>query len=169
MSHTQNWVAMGYIKGAFGIKGWIKVQSDTEYTDSLLDYPQWRLSKGEEHILAEVESGKIAGDELQVKLAHINDRDAAALLRGYTIEVSRSQFEPTEDGEYYWADLVGMVVKNRDGISLGEVVNLMETGAHDILIVRGEYGEKLIPFVEQFIDNVDNENRQITCDWGLDY
>ena len=106
---------------------------------------------------------------MQVKLAHINDRDAAALLRGYTIEVSRSQFEPTEDGEYYWADLVGMVVKNRDGISLGKVVNLMETGAHDILIVRGEHGEKLIPFVEQFIDNVDNENRQIICDWGLDY
>ena len=125
MSHTQNWVAMGYIKGAFGIKGWIKVQSDAEYTDSLLDYPQWRLSKGEEHILAEVESGKIAGDELQVKLTHINDRDAAALLRGYTIEVSRNQFEPTEDGEYYWADLVGMVVKNRVGISLGKVVKLM--------------------------------------------
>ena len=62
-----------------------------------------------------------------------------------------------------------MAVKNREGISLGSVHNLMETGAHDILIVRGEYGEKLIPFVEQFIDNVDNENRQITCDWGLDY
>ena len=169
MSHTQNWVAMGYIKGAFGIKGWIKVQSNTEYADSLLDYPQWRLSKGKQHILAEVESGKITGDELQVKLAHIHDRDAAALLRGYTIEVPREQFEPTEEGEYYWADLVGMEVKNRDGISLGSVHNLMETGAHDILIVRGEYGEKLIPFVEQFIDNVDNENRQITCDWGLDY
>ena len=169
MSHTQNWVAMGYIKGAFGIKGWIKVQSNTEYADSLLDYPQWRLSKGKEHILAEVESGKISGDELQVKLAHIHDRDAAALLRGYTIEVPREQFEPTEEGEYYWADLIGMAVKNRDGINLGEVINLMETGAHDILIVRGEHGEKLIPFVEQFIDNVDNENRQITCDWGLDY
>lgn len=169
MSHTQNWVAMGYIKGAFGIKGWIKVQSNTEYADSLLDYPQWRLSKGKQHILAEVESGKITGDELQVKLAHIHDRDAAALLRGYTIEVPREQFEPTEEGEYYWADLVGMEVKNRDGISLGSVHNLMETGAHDILIVRGEYGEKLIPFVERFIDNVDNQNRQITCDWGLDY
>ena len=148
MSNTQNWVAMGYIKGAFGIKGWIKVQSDTEYTDSLLDYPQWRLSKGKKHILA---------------------RDAAALLRGYTIEVPREQFEPTEEGEYYWADLIGMAVKNRDGINLGEVINLMETGAHDILVVRGEHGEKLIPFVDQFIDSVDNENRQITCDWGLDY
>ena len=169
MSNTQNWVAMGYIKGAFGIKGWVKVAADTEYADSLLDYPEWRLTKGGNVQIAEIEAGKVAGDELQVKFAHINDRDAAALLRGYTIEVPREQFEPTEEGEYYWADLIGMAVKNRDGINLGEVINLMETGAHDILVVRGEHGEKLIPFVDQFIDSVDNENRQITCDWGLDY
>ena len=169
MSHTQNWVAMGYIKGAFGIKGWIKVQSNTEYTDSLLDYPQWRLSRGKEHILAEVESGKMAGDELQVKLAHINDRDAAALLRGYTIEIARENFAETEEDEYYWADLVGMSVVNREQAVLGEVVKLMETGAHDVLVVRGEYGEKLIPFVSHYIDGVDAENRKITADWGVDY
>ena len=169
MSGSQNWVAMGYIKGAFGVKGWVKVHAGTEYADSLLDYPEWRLTKGGNVQVAEIEAGKVAGDELQVKFAHINDRDEAALLRGYTIEVPREQFEPTEEGEYYWADLIGMAVKNRDGINLGEVINLMETGAHDILVVRGEHGEKLIPFVDQFIDSVDNENRQITCDWGLDY
>ena len=167
MSGSQNWVAMGYIKGAFGVKGWVKVHAGTEYADSLLDYPEWRLTKGGNVQVAEIEAGKVAGDELQVKFAHINDRDAAALLRGYTIEVPREQFEPTEEGEYYWADLIGMAVKNREGIHLGEVINLMETGAHDILVVRGEHGEKLIPFVDQFIDSVDNENRQITCDWGL--
>jgi len=169
MSNTQNWVAMGYIKGAFGIKGWIKVQSDTEYTDSLLDYPQWRLSKGKEHILAEVESGKMAGDELQVKLAHINDRNAAALLRGYTIEIKRSDFEPAQEGEYYWADLVGLTVHNRQNELIGTVCSLMETGAHDILVVDGEHGRKLIPFVDHYIDNVDLEQGSIIADWGLDY
>jgi len=169
MSNTQNWVAMGYIKGAFGIKGWIKVQSDTEYTDSLLDYPQWRLSKGKEHILAEVESGKMAGDELQVKLAHINDRDEAALLRGYTIEIKRSDFEPAQEGEYYWADLVGLIVHNRQNELIGTVSSLMETGAHDILVVDGEHGRKLIPFVDHYIDNVDLEQGSIIADWGLDY
>ena len=169
MSNTQNWVAMGYIKGAFGIKGWIKVQSDTEYTDSLLDYPQWRLSKGKEHILAEVESGKMAGDELQVKLAHINDRNAAALLRGYTIEIKRSDFEPAQEGEYYWADLVGLTVHNRQNELIGTVNSLMETGAHDILVVDGEHSRKLIPFVDHYIDNVDLEQGSIIADWGLDY
>ena len=160
---------MGYIKGAFGIKGWIKVQSNTEYTDSLLDYPQWRLSKGKEHILAEVESGKMAGDELQVKLAHIHDRDAAALLRGYTIEIKRSDFEPAQEGEYYWADLVGLTVHNRQNELIGAVNSLMETGAHDILVVDGEHGRKLIPFVDHYIDHVDLEQGSIIADWGLDY
>ncbi|MCG9766747.1 ribosome maturation factor RimM, partial [Vibrio alginolyticus] len=117
MSDTQNWVGMGYIKGAFGVKGWVKVQASTEYADSLLDYPTWRLVKGKDVQIAEVEFGKVAGDELQVKFTHINDRDAAALMRGYTIEVSRDEFAETEEDEFYWADLVGMQVVNRENIA----------------------------------------------------
>lgn len=169
MSEQQNWVAMGYIKGAFGVKGWLKIQPSTEYTDSLLDYPQWRLSKGKDVQMVEIEAGKAAGDELQVKFSHVNDRDAAALLRGYTIEVPRESFAETEEDEFYWADLVGMKVFNREQICLGEVVKLMETGAHDVLIIRGEHGEKLIPFVNQYIDDVNQAERTIIVDWGLDY
>lgn len=169
MSRIQNWVSMGYIKGAFGVKGWLKVQPSTEYTDGLLDYPEWRLVKGGDVQVVEVEVGKAAGDELQVKFTHINDRDAAALLRGYTIEVPRDSFAETDDDEYYWADLISMQVANRDGMVLGTVVKLMETGAHDVLVVQGEYGEKLIPFVSQYIDDVQVQARTIMVDWGLDY
>lgn len=160
---------MGYIKGAFGVKGWLKVQPSTEYTDSLLDYSQWRLVKGKDVQIVEIEAGKAAGDELQVKFANIDDRDAAAIMRGYTIEVPRDSFAQTEDDEYYWADLLGMQVANRDGVVLGEVVKLMETGAHDVIVVRGEYGEKLIPFVSHYIDDVCQQMRVISVDWGLDY
>jgi len=169
MSGSQNWVAMGYIKGAFGVKGWVKVHAGTEYADSLLDYPEWRLTKGGNVQIAEIEAGKVAGDELQVKFAHINDRDEAALLRGYTIEIARENFAETEEDEYYWVDLVGMQVKNRAGETIGTVQNLMETGAHDILVVAKAEGKTLIPFVSQFIDGVDRENRTITADWGSDY
>lgn len=165
----QQWVAMGYIKGAFGVRGWLKVQPSTEYTDSLLDYPKWRLIKGKDVQVVEIESGKVAGDELQVKFSRINDRDSAALMRGYTIEVPRDSFSETDDDEYYWTDLVGMQVVNRDGVALGEVIKLMETGAHDVIVIHGEYGEKLIPFVSHYIDDVNRETRTITADWGLDY
>ena len=169
MSEQQNWVAMGYIKGAFGVKGWVKIHASTEFSDGLLDYPQWRLVKDHQTLAVDVEEGKIAGDELQVKFAQINDRDAAALLRGYTIEVPRETFADTDEDEFYWVDLVGMNVINRDNISLGKVKNLIETGAHDVLVIRGEYGEKLIPFVSHYIDNVNKDTQQIQVDWGLDY
>ncbi|MDK4679552.1 ribosome maturation factor RimM [Kingella negevensis] len=169
MSDMQNWVAMGYIKGVFGVRGWVKVQPSTEYIDSLLDYPEWRLVKDKDVQIVEVEAGKIAGDELQVKFSHIHDRDDAALLRGYTIEISRDSFAETEEDEYYWTDLVGMQVVNREGAQLGKVTKLMETGAHDVLVIRGESGDILIPFVSHYIDDVNKETKIITVDWGLDY
>lgn len=160
---------MGYIKGVFGIKGWVKVHASTEYTDSLLDYPQWRLSKNDHHLVLTVTEGKVSGNELQVKFEGIDDRDAAALLRGYTIEVDRAQFAAPEHDEYYWADLIGLTVFNRDHLNLGTVTTLMETGAHDILVVDGVYGQKLIPFVARFIDEVKLPEQQILVDWGSDY
>ena len=166
---AQNWVAMGYIKGAFGIKGWLKVKADTEFADSLLDYPEWQLRRDGSVRMVEVAEGKAVGDELQVKFVGIDDRDAAALLRGYTIEIAREAFAPAEEDEYYWADLVGMKVLNRDGVELGAVANLMDTGAHDILVVNGAFGQKLIPFVSHYIDDVNAETRVITADWGTDY
>lgn len=166
---AQNWVAMGYVKGAFGIKGWLKVKADTEYTDSLLDYPEWRLRRDRDVRTLALECGKVAGDELQVKFVGIDDRDAAALLRGYTVEIARADFAPAAEDEYYWADLVGMTVQNREGADLGKVVNLMDTGAHDVLVIEGGFGQKLIPFVSHYIDGVDGANRVITADWGVDY
>ncbi|OSI06694.1 ribosome maturation factor RimM, partial [Neisseria canis] len=84
MTDTQQRVAMGYIKGVFGIKGWLKIAADTEYTDSLLDYPEWQLSKDGRRLNVTLEAGKIVNGELQVKFEGINDRDEAFALRGYT-------------------------------------------------------------------------------------
>ena len=106
---------------------------------------------------------------MQLKFAEISDRDAAQLLRGYTIEIKRSDFEHAQEGEYYWADLVGLTVYNRQNELIGTVSSLMETGAHDILVADGEHGRKLIPFVDHYIDNVDLEQGSIIADWGLDY
>lgn len=169
MTDTQNRVAMGYIKGVFGIKGWLKIAANTEYSDSLLDYPEWQLIKDGKTVSVTLEAGKVVNGELQVKFEGINDRDLAFSLRGYTIEIPREAFAPTEEGEYYWADLVGMTVVNKDHTVLGKVSNLMETGANDVLMIDGEHGQILIPFVSQYIETVDTGSKTITADWGLDY
>lgn len=169
MTNTQNRVAMGYIKGVFGIKGWLKVSANTEYADSLLDYPEWQLSKDGNLLNVTLEAGKVAGNELHVKFQAIDERDQAFALKGYTIEINREAFAPTEEDEYYWADLVGMSVNNKAGIHLGFVKNLMETGANDVLVIDGEFGQKLIPFVSHYIENVDTNDKIIIVDWELDY
>lgn len=169
MTDTQNRVAMGYIKGVFGIKGWLKIAANTEYSDSLLDYPEWQLVKDGKTVSVTLEAGKVVNGELQVKFEGINDRDLAFSLRGYTIEIPREAFAPTEEGEYYWADLVGMTVTNKDNAILGKVSNLMETGANDVLVVNGKYGQILIPFVSQYVEAVDTGSKTIIADWGLDY
>lgn len=169
MTDTQNRVAMGYIKGVFGIKGWLKIAANTEYSDSLLDYPEWQLVKDGKTVVVTLEAGKVVNGELQVKFESIDDRDSAFSLRGYTIEIPREAFAPTEEGEYYWADLVGMTVTNKDNAILGKVSNLMETGANDVLVVNGKYGQILIPFVSQYVETVDTGSKTIIADWGLDY
>ncbi|HFB4345558.1 TPA: ribosome maturation factor RimM [Neisseria gonorrhoeae] len=169
MTDAQNRVAMGYIKGVFGIKGWLKIAANTEYSDSLLDYPEWHLAKDGKTVRVTLEAGKVVNGELQVKFEGIDDRDSAFSLRGYTIEIPREAFAPTEEDEYYWADLVGMTVVNKDDTVLGKVSNLMETGANDVLMIDGEHGQILIPFVSQYIETVDTGSKTITADWGLDY
>lgn len=169
MKEIQTWVAMGYIKGVFGIKGWVKIKADTEYVDSLLDYSKWQLRKNQHILTLELESSKIIGDELQIKFKGIDDRDAAMQLRGYTIEIAREEFAPTEENEYYWTDLIGMCVQNQNDEILGTVQNLMQTGAHDILVIDSAHGQKLIPFIEHYILSVNMSARLIIADWGLDY
>ncbi|EFI23069.1 16S rRNA processing protein RimM [Neisseria sp. oral taxon 014 str. F0314] len=169
MTDTQQRVAMGYIKGVFGIKGWLKIAADTEYPDSLLDYPEWLLSKNGKTLNVVLETGKLVGDELQVKFEGIDDRDQAFALRGYTVEIPRAEFSPAGEDEYYWTDLVGMTVVNKEGITLGTVKNLMETGANDVLVIQGTDKQILIPFVSNYIETVNHDSKTITADWGLDY
>jgi 16S rRNA processing protein RimM len=103
----------------------------------------------------------------------ITDRDAAEALKGARIFVPRSSFPTAGTDEYYWVDLIGLAVVNREGIALGEVSDLMPTGPQTVLVVAFEHEgarqERMIPFVSAFVDDVDLPNRRITVDWQPDY
>lgn len=159
---------MGRIAAPYGVKGWVKIQTFTETLDSLLDYPVWQIGKNGQWRNAEVEDASVHGEFLVAKLKECNDRDAAFALRGQEIAVSRDEFPEPEDNEYYWEDLIGLSVINREGIRLGQVVKLLETGAHDVLVVEGEK-EHLIPFVEVYVLSVDLAQGRIEVDWQPDY
>lgn len=163
-------VIMGRVAAAHGIRGWIKVQPFTEYLDSLLDYDTWWL--GHEHgpwRKAVVEQCEVHAKTLAAQLQDCPDRNAAEKLKGLLIAVPRSSLPEQGEDEYYWSDLIGMAVANEAGESLGTVANLLETGANDVLVVKGDSGEVLIPFVGAVIREVDAKNRTIRVDWSADY
>lgn len=159
---------MGRIAAPFGVKGWVRVQPFSEDPDALLEFDAWRVGRGAAHRSYPVEAAQDHGNGLVAKFAGVDDRDAAFALRGLEISVERAALPAPAENEYYWSDLIGLVVVNKDGVELGRVTGLMETGAHDVLVVKGER-ERLIPFVARFVGEVDPAAGRLEVDWGEDY
>ncbi|OWY39767.1 ribosome maturation factor RimM [Xenophilus sp. AP218F] len=166
---NEDLVPMGFVRGAFGIKGWIKIHADTEYADGLFDYPVWWLGKDGSWKPYTFENGAVQPKALAAKLEGVDDRDAAEALRGMQIAVPRSELPEAGEGEYYWNDLIGLEVVNQEGETLGKVDSLLETGANDVLVVKRENGQCLIPFVDRHVLQVSLAEGRILVDWGLDY
>lgn len=168
MSQPNDWVVMGRIAAPFGIKGWVKVQPFSEDPGTLMDFESWRVGRGEQQTQYTVEAIQDHSNTLIAKLVGIDDRDAAYALRGQEISVAKSDLPPPEENAFYWSDLIGLTVINREGIELGKVDSLMESGANDLLVVKGARAH-LIPFVAAFIGEVDLAGGTIEVDWGEDY
>lgn len=159
---------MGYVTGAFGVKGWIRLQPLTATPGNLAGYSAWWIGDEGRWRRCEVEQVQQHGATLAVKLAGCDDREAAARLRSRQVAVSRSQFPAAAENEYYWADLIGLAVVNEQGENLGRVARVFETGANDVLVVEGTQ-ERLIPFIEDVVREVDLAGRVLRVDWGVDY
>ena len=168
-SHTPpDAVVVGRINGLCGTRGWIKVFSYTRPRENLLDYNPWQLLVGSKWRTCRVLGAKKHGAGLIAALQGFDDRDAAATLLQSDIAIARKQLAAPSAGEYYWADLIGMEVRNGDNEVLGKVVGLRETGANDVLQVRGDR-ERLIPFVEGvYVTAVDLAAGRIEVDWHPD-
>lgn len=166
-------VVMGRIVAPYGIYGWLKVQPMTEALDGLFDYPDWWLGR-EDGLrkspwqMFEVETAKVHVNTLLVKLKGINDRDAALACKGKHIAVPREQLPEADEDEYYWSDLIGLNVKNQQGEDFGLIAELFETGANDVMVVKGER-ERLIPFINQVVIEVDIATKTMLVDWDAEF
>lgn len=166
---------VGYVAGAFGVQGWVRIHPYSAHADAMLNSKRWWLDKPE---LSDVEKqqAKRHGDEIVAQLVGIAGRDAAEALKGAVVQISRRYFPSLEENEFYWVDLIGLSVENLQGENLGTVSGLMESGAHPILRVASTFPgdeekqrEILIPFVANFVKTVDQEAKLITVDWQRDY
>ena len=174
-------VEVGRVLGAWGIKGWIKVLPYSASPEALFSSKRWFLLPSDRGpkaafdgaVRLKISEAREHSDSVVASVQDITDRDAAEALKGARIFVPRSSFPTPEEGEYYWVDLIGLAVVNREGVALGEVTELLTTGPQQVLVIAyqadGKPAERLIPFVDAYVDSVDLEGRRITVDWQLDY
>jgi 16S rRNA processing protein RimM len=137
--------------------------------DSLSRYGNLYLLINGKFVLHKLEESYVQNNFLHAKFEEISDRDLAIDLKGVVVAVSRDEFPEADNNEYYWTDLIGSKIYNTSGQYFGIVVNLMETGANAVLVVQDDSTERLIPFVEVYISNVDLKDKKITVCWELDY
>jgi 16S rRNA processing protein RimM len=178
-------VEVARIVDAWGVKGWIKLQPFATDPQALFSSRRWYLKPPAQAIggatippLLHITHVKSHADSVVAAARELPDRDAARALRGAQVYVARSSFPTAADDEFYWVDLIGADVFNRDGASLGRVTSMIDTGPHSVLCVRRSdaapdesdaTAERLIPFVAAYVDRVDLAARRIEVDWGLDY
>lgn len=167
-------IVMGRIVAPYGILGWLKVQPETAEIDSLLDYSDWWLGRQEGPRKTpwqkfRVDAAKVHANTLVVKLAGVDDRTAALALKGRHVAVPREALPALEENEFYHADLIGLQVRNLEQVDFGQVVDVIQTGANDVLVVKQDARERLIPFIDQVVPQVDLSNRLITVDWDADF
>jgi 16S rRNA processing protein RimM len=172
---TDKVVVLGRIVGAFGIGGWVKVESFTEPPQNILRYPVWQLVlKGQSQARKHLE-GRMTAKGVQVRIEGVADRTDAELWRGADIGVARSELPTLKAGEYYWDDLIGLQARSPNGEVLGNIVDIRATPAHPVLLVRGaavEAGKPVeywVPLAPQYLKSVDLEQRTATLEWYRDW
>lgn len=168
-SDDEDIVVVGRLGSPYGVQGWLRLQSFTVPPENLLDYQPWFVQAPRGGVWSELVKPRCRPHKkgFVVQLEGITNRDMAAVVTGSLVGVQRSAL-PDQDaeGEHYWRDLVGCRVMNESGAELGEVDHLLETGAHDVLVLGdGEAEQVLIPYASEYVLTVDVDNRVITVAW----
>ncbi|MDE2442253.1 MAG: ribosome maturation factor RimM [Betaproteobacteria bacterium] len=164
-------VVLGRLADPYGIRGWLRLYP---FGDDPLDWsgmPVWWVAReGEPWREVKLKGLKAHGDGLVVLLDGIADRTAAEAMKGVLVGAPHGALPATDEGEFYWGDLIGLEVVNTADEKLGKVVGLIETGANDVLRVVDEKGaERLLPFVSAVVLAVDKEAGLIRVEWGSDW
>lgn len=161
-------VALGVVRGAYGVKGWVRIQPLGTDATLLATRAWWLQRDGRTQALSLTDVKRHSGAVL-AKWGGCDTPELADTLKGATIAVARSQFPPLPEGEVYWVDLIGARVINRSGIELGTVSGLSSNGAQDLLEVKGTEGTLLVPMVPSYVESVDVAAREVRVDWEADW
>ena len=166
---TDDPVVLGRVSGLFGVKGWVKIFSYTDPREGILDYPVWQIEKEGDWRPVPVAEGQPHGKTIIARFEGVEDREAATEYVRANVGVFRKDMPDAGDEKYYWSDLEGLRVEGQSGNTLGVVAYLLETGANDVMVVRDNGNETLVPFVTGIVvKDVDLAAGVIRVDWEWD-
>jgi len=177
MSQPIDYITLGSISGVHGLKGWLKVFSHTDPRVKITEYSQWFLKKkGEDWVSYKVLSGKQQGKNIIVQLEGVFDRNQVEALIGADIAIRKEQLEVLSNGEYYWKDLIGISVETKDGVVLGRLDWIFNSGSNDILIVKevnegkGKGIERMLPFLmDDVVLSINLDKSLMVVDWDPEF
>ena len=162
-------VVMGKVLVPYGVNGWVKVYSFTEKLESFLTYKKLYLSKDQKNwIEIKAKEIKVHGKTIIAKFSEIADRTQAENYKNYLIGVPKDCLPQLNDNQYYWNDLIGFEVFNLQNVSFGLVNTYIETGANDVIVVKGDR-ERLIPYTSMTVLKIDTIKDKIIVDWDEDF
>ena len=170
-------MVLGKLTSPHGVKGWLKVYSYTSPMEGVLDYPEWVLRRGEHLERRCLQQGRRHGKGLVALLEGCDTREGAEALAGAEILLPKAELPSLASGEHYWYQLEGLRVVTRDGVVLGRIDHLFETGANDVMVVKGaldpdaiDGGERLLPYLpDEVILEVDLDSGVMSVDWDPDF
>lgn len=166
---TNSPIVIGRIVGHHGLQGWVKVESFTRPREQIGEYQTVLVGKRGIWKQVRIEEHKTQGRNLLIRLGKCKSREAAEPVIGVDIAIEHGQLTGLSEGEYYWIDLIGLSVVNLQGIELGTIGRIIETGANDVIVVQSGQAEILIPWIPDVVRNVNLEERLTVVDWQQDY
>ena len=162
-------IVLGRVSALFGVKGWVKIFSYTDPREGILGYPALHIEREGRWQPVKVAEGQPHGKTIIARFEGVEDRDTAADFLRSDIGVFREDMPPAGEAQYYWSDLEGLRVEGQSGSTLGVVAYLLETGANDVMVIKGDEREILVPFVTgDVVTDVDLAGGVIKVDWEWD-
>ena len=161
-------VVLGQVGGAFGVQGWVRIQSYTDPPANILKYERWQLGRAGQWREVEVEDGKVTAKGVLAKLVGVETPEDARLATGSEIAVTREELPKPAPGEYYWSDLEGLAAFGQNDQPLGRIEEFRATPAGTVVVIRGER-QHWVPFVKERIVSVDLDAGRVVLDWNADW
>jgi len=175
---NKKYIILGKLNAHHGVKGWLKIYSYTDPKENILSYKKvYVFKEGKSEYWKEIEfsEGRIQGKGIVAHIKDCNSREASEQFIGSSVGILKEDLKALEEDEIYWHDLIGLTVINQEGITLGKIESMLATPANDVMVIKPAKGsidlqkEYLIPYIKQFVLEVDTKLGEVEVDWDSDF